>query len=65
MTGIPQSELQALSSEPLVKGIFPLELTRVQTPFPKTLSDENINRSLVCAHVHSITWTQKILTFIF
>ena len=29
----------------------------------KTLLDENINRGLVCAHVHSIAWTQKILTF--
>ena len=31
---------------------------------PKTLSDESINRGLVCAHMHSVTWTQKILTFI-
>ena len=31
---------------------------------PKTLSDESINRGLVCAHMHSIAWTQKILTFI-
>ena len=29
----------------------------------KILSDVSINRGLVCAHVHSITWTQKILTF--
>ena len=47
-----------------VEGIFPLELTWVQTPFPpKTLSDESINRGLVCAHMHLITQTQKILTF--
>ena len=46
-----------------VEGIFPLELTWVLTPFPQTLSDENINRSPVCAHMHSIGWTQKILTF--
>ena len=30
---------------------------------PKTLSDESINRGLVCAHMHFITRTQKILTF--
>ena len=46
------------------EGIFPLELTWVQTPFPpKTLSDESINRGLVCAHMHFIARTQKILTF--
>ena len=31
---------------------------------PKTLSDESINRGLVCAHMHFIARTQKILTFI-
>ena len=47
-----------------VEGNFPLELTCVLTPFPKqTLSDESIDRGLVCAHMHSITQTQKILTF--
>ena len=30
---------------------------------PKTLSDESINRGLVCAHMYFIAWTQKILTF--
>ena len=29
----------------------------------KTLSDESINRGLVCAHTHFIARTQKILTF--
>ena len=29
---------------------------------PKTLSGESINRGLVCAHVHFIARTQKILT---
>ena len=29
----------------------------------KTLSNESINRSLVCAHKHSITQTHKMLTF--
>ena len=42
---------------------FRLELTWVLTPFPKTLSDESVKRGLVCAHMHSITQTQKILTF--
>ena len=30
---------------------------------PKTLSDGSINRGLVCAHMHFIARTQKILTF--
>ena len=30
---------------------------------PKTLSDESINRGIVCAHIHFIARTQKILTF--
>ena len=47
-----------------VEGIFPLELTWVQTPFPpKTPSDESINQGLVCAHMRFIAQTQKILTF--
>ena len=47
-----------------VEGIFPLELTCVQTPFPKkTLSDKSINRGLVCAHMHFIARTPKILAF--
>ena len=45
-----------------VEGIFPLELTWVQAPFPQT-PDESINRGLVCAHMHFIARTQKILTF--
>ena len=31
---------------------------------PKTLSDESINRGLICAHMHSIARTREILTFI-
>ena len=47
-----------------VEGIFPLDLTWVQTQFPqKTLSEESINQGLVCAHMHFIARTQKILTF--
>ena len=30
---------------------------------PKTLSDESINRGLVCVHMHFIARTPKILTF--
>ena len=30
---------------------------------PKTLSDESVNRGLICAHMHFIARTQKILTF--
>ena len=32
---------------------------------PKLFSDESINRDLVCAHIHSIARTQKILIFMF
>ena len=43
-----------------VEGIFPLELTWVQTPFPqKTLSDESINRGLVFAHMHFIAGLKR------
>ena len=45
------------------EGIFPLEFTWVLTPFPKTLLDDSINQGLVCAHMHSIAWTQKMMTF--
>ena len=45
------------------RGYFPLELIWFLTPLPKTLSDESINQGLVCAHMHSITRTSKILTF--
>ena len=31
--------------------------------FSKTLSDESTNQGLVCAHMHTIARTQKILTF--
>ena len=34
-----------------IEGIFPLELTWVLTPFPKTLSAESINQGLVCVHI--------------
>ena len=51
------------SCEPPVEGMFPLESAWVLTPFHKTLSDKSINRGLVCAHMHSITQTPKILTF--
>ena len=47
------------SSEPLEEGIFPLGLTWVLNPFPKTFSDESKNQGLVCVHMHSITQTQK------
>ena len=43
----------------------PLELTWGLTPFPKTLLDETINQRLVCAHMHSMVQTPKILTFMF
>ena len=47
-----------------IEGIIPLKLTWILTPNPpKTLLGESINGGLVCAHMHSIPWTQKILTF--
>ena len=49
--------------EPLVEDIIALGLAWVLTSCPKTLLDESINRGLVCVHIHSITWTQKVLAF--
>ena len=46
-----------------IEGILPFELTSVLAPFSKTHLDEGINRGLVSAHMHSILWTQKMLTF--
>ena len=51
------------SCEPVAEGIFPLELAWVLTPFFNALSDESVNPGLVCAHMHSIVRTQKILSF--
>ena len=46
-----------------VEGIFPLELNMGSNSIPpKTPSDESINRGLVCAYMHFIARTQKILT---
>ena len=44
----------------LVEGIFPLGSNSIP---PETPSDESINRGLVCAYMHFIARTQKILTF--
>ena len=46
------------------RGDFSLEVSMGSNSIPpKTLSDESINRGLVCAHMHFIARTQKILTF--
>ena len=48
------------------QGFVELELgPKADVTLPKTLSDESINRGLICAHMHFIAWTQKILTFMF
>ena len=48
-----------------VEGDFSLGVNMGSNSIPpKTLSDESINRGLVCAHMHDfIARTQKILTF--
>ena len=47
-----------------VEGIFPLGVNMASNSIPpKTPSDESINRVLVCAYMHFIARTQKILTF--
>ena len=47
-----------------VDGIFSLGVNMGSNSIPpKTPSDESINRGLVCAHMHFIARTQKILTF--
>ena len=46
------------------RGYFSLGVNMGSDHIPqKSLSDESINRGLVCAHMHSITPTQKVLTF--
>ena len=46
------------------RGDFPLGVNMGSNSIPpKTPSDESINRGLVCAHMHFIARTQKILTF--
>ena len=46
------------------RGDFSLGVNMGSTSTPlKTPSDESINRGLVCAHMHFIARTQKILTF--
>ena len=46
------------------RGDFSLGVNMVSNSIPpKTLSDESINQGLVCAHMHFIARTQKILTF--
>ena len=47
-----------------VEGIFPLGVNMGSNSIPpKTPSDKSINRGLVCAYMHFIARTQKILTF--
>ena len=47
------------------RGDFSLGVNMGSNSIPqKTLSDKSINRGLVCAHMHFIPRTQKILTFI-
>ena len=46
------------------RGDFSLGVNMGSNSIPlKTLSDESINRGLVCAHMHFIARAQKILTF--
>ena len=46
------------------RGDFSLGVSMGSDSIPqKTILDESINRDLLCAHMHSITRTQKILTF--
>ena len=46
------------------RGDFSLGVSMGSNSIPsKTPSDESINRGLVCAHMHFIARTQKILTF--
>ena len=47
------------------RGDFPLGVNISDATTPKALSDETINRDLVCAQMRSIVRTQKILTFMY
>ena len=44
-----------------LRGVFPWSLHGFWLHSPKTLSDESINRGLVCVHVHSIAKTQSLI----
>ena len=45
------------------RGFFPWRWHRFWLNSPKTQLDESVNRGQICAHMHSIGQTQKILTF--
>ena len=65
MLGSLSCLMQRCGFDPPLGRIFPVEGIFPLTPFPpKALSDESLNWGLFCAHMHSITWTQKILTFV-
>ena len=45
------------------RGDFSVGVNMGSDSIPPKLSDEIVNRGLVCAHMHSIEQTQKSLTF--
>ena len=45
------------------RGDYSLGVNMGSNSIPKKLMDENINRGLICAHMHSIAQTEKILPF--
>ena len=58
------SQVRSSSGDISGRGDFSLGVNMGSNSIPpKTLSDESINRGLVCAHMHFIARTQKILTF--
>ena len=60
----PQSQVRSSSGDIFGRGDFSLGVNMGSNSIPpKTASDESINRGLVCAYMHFIARTQKILTF--
>ena len=58
------SRVRSSSGDIFGRGDFSLGVNMGSNSIPpKTPSDESINRGLVCAHMHFIARTQKILTF--
>ena len=58
----PVSWIQT-SSQSQVEGTFSLGVDMGSDSIPPKLSDEIINRGLVCAHMHFMARTQKFWTF--
>ena len=61
---VTASRVRSSSGDIFGRGDFSLGVNMGSNSIPpETPSDESINRGLVCAYMHFIAWTQKILAF--